>query len=185
METRLGSVPGGMKARPAAPRCSGQFRSHGYFIPWRPFLHRKMYEKFPRKGWKMENFSQRKLKTDPPTRPFPLLSSPASLQRNGLIQEITALPLLIYYVPSVYCPRLFPTYNVFRLLTPLKLRTVKSLLNCKTDIYVSYIVILESRLLTWTPRFLKIVKLIHVCVSLYNEKINLLVKRFYFLFYQV
>lgn len=179
METRLGSVPGGMKARPAAPRCSGQFRSHGYFIPWRPFLHRKMYEKFPRKGWKMENFSQRKLKTDPPTRPSPLLSSPASLQRNGLIQEITALPLLIYYVPSVYCPRLFPTYNVFRLLTPLKLRTVKSLLNCKTDIYVSYIVILESRLLN--SSFLENCK----TDTRYNEKINLLVKRLYFLFYQV
>lgn len=97
-------------ARLAAPRCPGQFRSHGYFIPWRPFLHRKMYEKFPKKGWKMENFSQRKLKTNLPDPTVPLLSSRASLQRNGLIQEITALPLLIYYVPSVYCPRLFPTY---------------------------------------------------------------------------
>lgn len=55
-----------------------------------------------------ENFSQR---PDLPTSPPPLLSSRASLQRNGLIQEITALPLLIYYVspPSVYCPRLSPT----------------------------------------------------------------------------
>lgn len=58
----------------------------------------------------MENFSQRKLKTNLPDPTVPLLSSRASLQRNGLIQEITALPLLIYYVPSVYCPRLFPTY---------------------------------------------------------------------------
>lgn len=140
METRRGSAPGGMKARPGAPRCSaGQFRSRGYFIPSRPFfasenvwkIRKEMGKTLAVPSIKLSCFVTKKWvnpRNNGPSSPYLLC-----------IPSFRLLSTAISYV----------TCNFQALKASLKLPQTESsrCLKIVKLMYVPYLVTLESRLL--------------------------------------